>query len=194
MIKQAMTAAALTAMLAAPSFAQQPSAPGAPPAARTGASTPQSGAAKPGFVQNQAPQEWRGSKLVGASVYGPDNQSIGEISEMIIDSNGKVKAAVIGVGGFLGVGQKDVAVPFEALSIVRRQGSATIDKITVIYTKDDLNGAPKFTYFEPTGSSQTTGSSPSGMSGSGAATGGSMGGGSTTGTTPGGAATGGPSR
>ncbi|WP_245434275.1 PRC-barrel domain-containing protein [Pseudolabrys taiwanensis] len=163
MIKQTMTAAALVTMLAAPSFAQQPSTHAAP-SATPGAAATHNGAAKPGFVQNQAPQDWRGSKLVGASVYGPDNQSIGEISDVIVDGTGKVKAAVIGVGGFLGVGQKDVAVPFDALSITRRQNSATIDKITVAYTKDDLNKAPKFAYYEPNGSSQTTGSSSTGTS------------------------------
>lgn len=160
MIKQTVTAAALAALLAAPSFAQQPGSPGAP--ATPGATSQQSGAAKPGFVQNQAPQDWRGSKLIGASVYGPDNQSIGEINDVIVDGTGKVKAAVVGVGGFLGVGQKDVAVPFEALNITRRQNSASIDKITVAYNKDELNKAPKFAYYEPTGSSQTTGSSTGG--------------------------------
>jgi hypothetical protein len=144
--------------LAAPSFAQQPAtAPSSGPSAGAVTQSQQKGA-KPGFVQNQSPQEWRGSKLVGASVYGPDNQSIGEISDLIADGSGKVKAAVVGVGGFLGVGQKDVAIPFEALKVTRRQNSASIDKITVSYSKDELNNAPKFAYFEPTGSSQTTGS------------------------------------
>ena len=78
------------------------------------------------------------------------------------------KAAVIGVGGFLGVGQKDVAVPFEALQIQRKQNSSSIDKITVSYTKDQLSNAPKFAYFQvqsntTTGSAGSTGS-PGGMS------------------------------
>lgn len=169
MIKHTLTATALVAMLAAPSFAQQPGSASAP-SASPGATSQPSGAAKPGFVQNQAPQDWRGSKLIGASVYGPDNQSIGEINDVIVDGTGKVKAAVVGVGGFLGVGQKDVAVPFEALNITRRQNSSSIDKITVAYSKDELNKAPKFAYYEPTGSSQTTGSSTSGTTSGGAGT------------------------
>lgn len=167
MIKHTLTATALAVMLATPSLAQQPasSPPGQP---APGTMPQQSGTQKPGFVQNQSPQEWRGSKLIGASVYGPDNQSIGEISDVIIDDTGKVKAAVVGVGGFLAVGQKDVAIPFEALKVTRRQASATIDKVTVSYSKDELNKAPQFVYYEPTGSSQTTGSNPSGsMNGSG---------------------------
>ena len=71
--------------------------------------------ANAGFVQQQGQNEWRGSKLIGASVYGPDNKSIGSIDDVIVASDGQIKAAVIGVGGFLGVGQKDVAVPFNSL-------------------------------------------------------------------------------
>jgi len=101
-----------------------------------------------GFVQNQDSSEWRSSKLVGASVYGPDNKSIGSIDDLIVDQKGAIKAAVIGVGGFLGVGQKDVAVPFEAMQIQRKQNSSSIEKITVTYTKDQLTNAPKFAYFQ----------------------------------------------
>lgn len=168
MVKHTLTAAALAVTLATPSFAQQPAG---SPATTPGAMPQQSGTQKPGFVQNQSPQEWRGSKLIGASVYGPDNQSIGEVSDVIVDGSGKVKAAVVGVGGFLGVGQKDVAIPFEALNVSRKPNSGSIDKITVSYSKDELKNAPKFAYYEPTGSSQTTGSSTS----SGGATNGASG-------------------
>lgn len=120
-----------------------------------------------GFAQSQDSSEWRSSKLVGASVYGPDNKSIGSIDDLIVDQKGGIKAAVIGVGGFLGVGQKDVAVPFEALQIQRKQNSSSIEKITVTYTKDQLTNAPKFAYYQVQ-SNTTTGSgsgtaSPGGM-------------------------------
>lgn len=168
MIKQTLRAVALAAVLVAPAFAQQsPSAPPAPQAT-PGTSSQQSGGQKPGFVQSQTAGEWRGSKLIGASVYGPDNQSIGEISDLIVDASGKLKAAVVGVGGFVGVGQKDVAVPFEALHVTPRQSSSSIDKITVTYTKDELRNAPTFVYYEASGAGQTTGSStsaPAGRSG-----------------------------
>lgn len=168
MIKHTLTAAALVAVLTTSSLAQQSGPSGQTPSASPGGMPQLSGGQKPGFVQSQSPDEWRGSKLIGASVYGPDNQSIGEISDVIVDGSGKVKAAVIGVGGFLGVGQKDVAIPFEALNVTRRQNSASIDKITMSYSKDELKNAPKFVYYEPTGSSQTTGSS------NGTSTGGTM--------------------
>jgi hypothetical protein len=165
MIKRTLTATAIAAALAVPAFAQQPTAnPGT--ASPTSA---QQSSQSPGFVQSQSDNEWRGSKLIGASVYGPDNASIGEISDVIIGGDGSIKAAVIGVGGFLGVGQKDVAVPFNALNVTRSTDSSAINKITVSYTKDQLKSAPQFAYLGTgTGSSaSTTGSgSSSGTGGS----------------------------
>ena len=153
-MKRTLTVAALAAALAVPAVAQQqPSAPSMP--SQTTTIAPQTG-----FVRSQGANEWRGSKLIGASIYGPDNSSIGEINDVILGSDGRIKAAVIGVGGFLGVGEKNVAVPFEALNVSRKPNSDSIDKITVSYTKDQLKNAPKFAYYQPSGSSsQTTGSS-----------------------------------
>ena len=55
--------------------------------------------------------EWRSSKLIGLNVYNQDDK-IGDINELIVDHSGKIEAVVIGVGGFLGMGEHDVAVPF----------------------------------------------------------------------------------
>jgi sporulation protein YlmC with PRC-barrel domain len=160
MMKRVLTATALAAVLAAPAFAQQPmgkSDTKADTVHQSSANMP----ANAGFVQQQSQNEWRGSKLIGANVYGPDNKSIGEINDVIVASDGQIKAAVVGVGGFLGVGQKDVAVPFNSLSIAREADSSAIDKITVSYTKDQLKNAPKFAYYKVSGS-QTTGSGMTG--------------------------------
>lgn len=116
-----------------------------------------------GFVQTQDSSEWRSSKLVGASVYGPDDKSIGSIDDLIVDQQGAIKAAVIGVGGFLGVGQKDVAVPFDELKIQRKANSSSIDKITVSYTKDQLSNAPKFAYYQVQSTGTTTGAGAGGL-------------------------------
>ena len=99
------------------------------------------------FVQKQGANEWRSSKLVGTNVYGPSDEKIGDINEVLIDSNGAVHAVVIGVGGFLGVGEKDVAVPFKSLNIKRTDNSDKIDRISVRYTKDQLKQAPDFKYY-----------------------------------------------
>lgn len=61
---------------------------------------------------------WRSSKMVGLNVYNDTNEKLGSISDLLLDKNGMIKAAVIGVGGFLGVGERLVAVPFDKLKFV----------------------------------------------------------------------------
>ena len=118
---------------------------------------------RPGFVQSQTASEWRASKLIGADVVGPDDKSIGEINELVLGQQGEIKAAVIGVGGFLGIGEKNVAVPFEALDVQRKADSGKIEKITVTYSKDQLKNAPKFAYYEEHANKPaTTGMNPGG--------------------------------
>jgi hypothetical protein len=58
---------------------------------------------------------WRASKVVGVNVYNDQNQKIGSINDLLMDKNGSIKAAVIGVGGFLGMGEHLVAVSFDKL-------------------------------------------------------------------------------
>jgi sporulation protein YlmC with PRC-barrel domain len=59
--------------------------------------------------------QWRMSKMLGLNVYNSLNEKIGIISDLIVDENGAVEALVIGVGGFLGLGEHDVAVPFREI-------------------------------------------------------------------------------
>jgi sporulation protein YlmC with PRC-barrel domain len=96
-----------TALLASVAFAQSPSTSTdttkmAPAAASDSSSTSST------FQGN-----WRASKVVGLSVYNDKNESVGSINDLLTDKNGKITAVVIGVGGFLGVGEHLVAVPFE---------------------------------------------------------------------------------
>lgn len=67
------------------------------------------------FVTQQEKTQWRAPKLVGVGVYGPDDKQIGKIDDLLMDRNGSAQTVVIGVGGFLGFGKKDVAVPFSAM-------------------------------------------------------------------------------
>ena len=67
------------------------------------------------FVTAQEKTQWRAPKLVGVGVYGPDDKQIGKIDDLLVDRNGSAQTIVIGVGGFLGFGKKDVAVPFSAM-------------------------------------------------------------------------------
>jgi sporulation protein YlmC with PRC-barrel domain len=134
-----LTVAFAAAALAAPAVAQnanttQPAH--RPPVAQTD------------FPRQQNPDEWRATKLVGASVYGPDNASIGTINDLVFDRDGSVKAAVVGVGGFLGIGEKSVAIPFRAMQIQRKPNTTSIEKVTVGFTRQQLTDAPKFLFLQ----------------------------------------------
>src|SRR5262245_29045794 len=61
---------------------------------------------------------WRASKLVGLNVYNDQNEKLGDISEVLLDKSGKVEGIVIGVGGFLGMGQHDIMVEMSKLKFV----------------------------------------------------------------------------
>jgi sporulation protein YlmC with PRC-barrel domain len=84
---------------------------------QTTAPAPQTSAG--GWATQLQPDQWRASDLEGLSVYSSNNgDKIGDISELIFDNSGKVQAVVIGVGGYLGVGEHGVAVPFDQIRFV----------------------------------------------------------------------------
>jgi sporulation protein YlmC with PRC-barrel domain len=62
--------------------------------------------------------DWRASKLVGVNVYNDANEKIGDINDVILDKSGKASKVILGVGGFLGIGEHNVAVPFDKLKWV----------------------------------------------------------------------------
>jgi hypothetical protein len=61
---------------------------------------------------------WRSSKLIGLGVYNDQNEKLGDISEILLDKSGKADFVVIGVGGFLGIGQHDIMVEMSKLKFV----------------------------------------------------------------------------
>jgi sporulation protein YlmC with PRC-barrel domain len=69
---------------------------------------------------------WRASKLVGVDVYNEANEKIGDIDETILDKSGKVTNVIIGVGGFLGIGEHYVAVAFDKLKWVDEPVRSTV--------------------------------------------------------------------
>jgi PRC-barrel domain len=66
-------------------------------------------------VTTQATDQWRAPKLVGIGVFGLDDKQIGKIKDVLMSHDGSAQTVVIGIGGFLGFGTKDVAVPFAAM-------------------------------------------------------------------------------
>ena len=132
--KYALTGLAASAMLATVAFAQSPSA-------TTDKAAPAAAATDTSSLHGN----WRASKVVGLSVYNDSNESIGSINELLMDKSGGIKAVVIGVGGFLGVGEHLVAVPLDKVKFVNEP---------VAYTGMSSNTGPKST--TGAGSSTTT--------------------------------------
>jgi sporulation protein YlmC with PRC-barrel domain len=84
---------------------------------------------------------WLASDVYKADVYDPSEHKIGKVTDLMIDSDGKVTGAIIGVGGFLGVAQKDVVIPFKELKVSTREGK---DWLVLNRTKDELKMAPAY--------------------------------------------------
>ena len=76
-------------------------------------------------------------------VYDPNNNKIGQISDVLVDKSGKISTLIIGVGGFLGAGEKDVAVPFDEVQATTKDNKVHLVMNT---TKDALKSAPGFKY------------------------------------------------
>jgi sporulation protein YlmC with PRC-barrel domain len=69
--------------------------------------------------------DWRASKVVGLKVYNDKNENLGSINDLIMDKSGNIKAAVLGVGGFLGMGAHLVAVPLDKIKFVNEPAAYT---------------------------------------------------------------------
>jgi sporulation protein YlmC with PRC-barrel domain len=121
-VKYIATGLAASALLASVASAQTPTA------TTDRANTPAATGSESSFKG-----DWRASKLVGLSVYNDKNESIGSINDLLTDKSGNIKAVVIGVGGFLGMGSHLVAVPFDKVKFVDEP---------VAYTGTSGTGAP----------------------------------------------------
>jgi sporulation protein YlmC with PRC-barrel domain len=126
MLNKLVTVFALTAAMTGAAVAQQ---------ATTGAAP----ASKPPELLTTLPQNTTTvTNYYKQNVYDPSDSKIGEISDVLVGKDGKVTAFMISVGGFLGVGEKDVAVPFDAVHASEKNGKWYL---TMNATKDSLKSA-----------------------------------------------------
>ena len=174
-IKYVAAALLASSLLSAPALAQSAQQPAA------------SSATAAQKIKMQQLGTWRTSKLIGLNVYNSNNEKIGDIAELINDASGKVNIVVIGVGGFLGVGESNVGVPWNQVKFIMEPRpasaaststtrtttgagapaeTATItknreypDHAVVNMTKDQLKALPAFKYLSDA-SSTTTRTSP----------------------------------
>jgi sporulation protein YlmC with PRC-barrel domain len=119
------------------------------------------------WMTEEATGQWRASKMIGLNIYNDDNEKIGDIAELIVDRSGKLEAIVVGAGGFLGLGERDVAVPYDQIKWVftpvpsprtstgpTTSGTAITsgerysypDHAVLSMTKDQLQAAPAFKF------------------------------------------------
>jgi sporulation protein YlmC with PRC-barrel domain len=149
------TASAVALLFAMPAFAQttpgtatqprtQQNQPVTPPAGGTGSGTGTSSTAPQttgGGANVQAPGEVNVQRLIGRNVTNAQNETVGDIESLIVDQSGQVRSAILGVGGFLGIGERHVAVAWDQLNVAP-------DRVTVNMTRDQVRALPEFRYAE----------------------------------------------
>lgn len=90
----------------------------------------------------QAANEWRVDWITGTTVNAPDGTSIGSINDMIVNGEtGEMKAVIVGVGGFLGIGEKQIALPWADLTI-----NSDAQEITADLTREEADAAPEYVF------------------------------------------------
>jgi sporulation protein YlmC with PRC-barrel domain len=126
MLKYVVTAAAVT-LLSVPAYAAQDAMP--PAAAKVETAVPAGAVTVTDWYKQD--------------VYDPNDNHIGQVKDVLVDKGGKIHSLVIGVGGFLGAGEKDVLVAFDAV-----QPTTKNKKMYLVMnaTKDSLKAAPGFKY------------------------------------------------
>ena len=179
MLKTLMMSAAVSTLMVSGALAQaNPSTmPPAAPAAKAEAAPVD----RAKFIQAQGTDQWVFSKFKGTDVIGPDNAQVGDVNDVLFDKSGKIIGLIVGVGGFLGIGEKSVAIDMSAFQPVPDTGTSSAGgnsavsspndptnvKLKVSWTKDQLKSAPDFQYYKPPSrttdrpaSSPTTGMAP----------------------------------
>ena len=89
------------------------------------------------------------SRILGQPVYtsaANDADNIGDVNDLVIDESGDIRAVIIGVGGFLGAGEKNVAVDFGQLKMVTAEDNT--ERWVLETTQEALNAAPAFEFIE----------------------------------------------
>ena len=139
--------------------AAAPATPAKPDTATTGATSTTTTTTKTesvNFKSAMAQDEMLASKLTGTEVRNAAGENLGDINDLVMDKTGKASVAIIGVGGFLGLGEKAVGVPFDTLTFTDDKDGTRVARLDA--TKDSLKAAPTFVYKDETKSTSTTAS------------------------------------
>lgn len=93
-------------------------------------------------IEHALPGAHLGSKIIGADVYSTAGEKVGDVNDLILDGTGKITGVVVGVGGFLGVGEKNVALAWDAVTVGPDEKGKP--RLTARVTKDTLDKAAPF--------------------------------------------------
>jgi sporulation protein YlmC with PRC-barrel domain len=179
MMKTLLISTAVSGLMLSAAFAQSPN-PSAPPKAAPPAAsqTQDKSAATPAkpdktakadtsgsasaekVVSSQSPDQLLASKFKGTDVIGADNKKIGDVSDILFDKDGKILAYVVSIGGFLGIGSKNVAMAPSAFQIEKGTNGGA-DKLKISMSQDQLKKMASFKAYQPPRAT-TTGSAPGG--------------------------------
>jgi sporulation protein YlmC with PRC-barrel domain len=139
------SAAAIAALMSTAAMAQTPNAPTTQPAPKAPMAQPVSGQVGPStrLMTTMPADGTTVTNYYKQSVYDPSGNKVGDISDLIVEKDGRITTAMVGVGGFLGIDEKNVAIPFDALNVSQKNNQW---HLMVNTTKDELKSAPGFKY------------------------------------------------
>ena len=146
MTKHLLSTTAVVLALAMPAWAQtatdQPAAGQAPATQATKLPAGTAGAQE-GIILEQAETQIRAEDLMGTNVVGPGGEEIGKVEDLIFDENEKITGVVVGVGGFLGIGKKEVGLNWDQAELQDNPDTGQ-KTVMVSVTKADIQAAPDF--------------------------------------------------
>ncbi|MBW9115976.1 PRC-barrel domain-containing protein [Rhizobium cauense] len=128
---------------AAPPKVPDATAPGDAAQAPAPATTTDTAQAGGSYLTEQAADQVSANTYIGQSVYNGQNESIGNVNDLIMKKDGGLVAAIVGVGGFLGIGEKNVAVPMDKITVAQNTQDGSV-KLTTSETAESLKAAPEF--------------------------------------------------
>jgi len=179
MLKKLMMTTALSGLMVGAAFAQSspkpmdapaatPPAATAPapktdttmkPSAGTTMTTAPTSAGAAQIVNSQRQDQWLASKFEGTDVIGATDEKIGDVSDILFDKTGKVEAIIVSVGGFLGMGAKDIALSPGSFEVIYGDKTKNeVDKLRITMTKDQLKQAAAFEPYKAPSSTTGMGS------------------------------------
>ena len=138
MFKTLMMSASISALMISGALAQA-NPPANPPPARA-EMAPADGAK---FISAQSADQFVFSKFKGTNVLGPDDAKVGDVTDLLLDKSGKVLGVIVGVGGFLGIGEKSVAMKLDRLQISHDSRDGSVQLI-MDAKKEELTNTPAF--------------------------------------------------